>query len=470
MWERSASVTPKCARRTTAKSRRRGRLLLVRDATHYHGSMLPVVRVGPRGRFRPPRGSTTRRFVRVGLTAFLVAAGGCSKSRKSIPTTPAEPPPPGIHAVFPAPRSTGVFYATDIWAEFDQGLDPATVNERTVFLKLDTQRIPSTITYDAARRRIRVTPLRRLALLRTHTIEITPGVMDVAGGHLSATYFWQFTTNSVRLPIAPAPDSNATRESPFAPLQWEGTEASAGTIVYHLYIADDSAQVATRSVTPIDLHARGYYLARTRWGLDRTLYWTVDTENLTTTEKIPGSLWRFSTMPAGVPVDSLRLAASQWGYIDLVSVVRCGGVLSCGPGYWCAAQWPFETLPPDLKLADGYIAIAPTVVTDITRRPQLWLITDPWPTCTIGSNGPPYTDETDGRLASAGTLPSQAFFFSSDALISHFAGSIRARGFQGYLIRSESLTRLSSPGASQTLVLYYYRDNAPGLTARARRP
>ena len=195
------------------------------------------MKAAPRGRGRAWCGAA--------LARSLVA--GCAPED---PTAPAPPPVlgPPVEAVFPAARSAGVFYDTDIWVRFLEPLDPATINERTVFLKLDTVRNPVALSYDVATRTIRLTPQAQLALLRTYTVELTPGVRTAAGAQLAQTYFWQFTTNGLRRLENPFPESGSAGASPFGLLRWGGTESSAGTIRYDVFVGADSARIAARGV------------------------------------------------------------------------------------------------------------------------------------------------------------------------------------------------------------------------------
>jgi hypothetical protein len=126
----------------------------------------------------PLRGDPMSRAARI-ARAFALAAlatlASCGREHDTT-TAPAPPPPPEIEAFFPPPRSRSIFTDTQIWAQFHEPLDPATVNTHTVFLKHDTQRLACTATYEAATRRIRVTPTAELTLRKTYTIELTPAI------------------------------------------------------------------------------------------------------------------------------------------------------------------------------------------------------------------------------------------------------------------------------------------------------
>ena len=100
------------------------------------------------------------------FVCVLALVSACGR-RHGAPVEPPPPPPPEIEAVYPTDRARSIVYDTTIWAQFRAPLDPATVNDHTVFLKLDTRRIPCSVSYEAATRRIRLTPQVELVLRRT---------------------------------------------------------------------------------------------------------------------------------------------------------------------------------------------------------------------------------------------------------------------------------------------------------------
>lgn len=431
---------------------------------------LPNPSIGRRrARFRA--GITNLPSTRLACALVLALAAGCGDGVKppvappANETPPADLPPP-IEAVFPAPRSTGVFYDTDIWVRFSEPLDPASVNERTVFLKLDTVRYPVTLTYDAPSRAIRVAPRVRLALLRTYTVEITSRV-TTADRRPLAPGFWQFRTNGLRRLENPYPVPGTQNESPFVFLRWGETETSAGVIVYHVYAGADSAAIAARSTAPIYNGVVPSLVPGKSWGLATRLYWAVTAENRTSVEQLDSPVWSFETLPAGLPVDSLALGASEWGQFD-----RTTNLMSCftefifaGSRYNDGIRWPQERDAPNLKLARAQIRMYAVAGNPLSGAPAIYPVRDPWASCGY-SNTVPATDNV--KIADAfriGLTPHIAF--ESEALTAYAEAVGRSGPAYGFSLRATTSVSFLSPryGADgPVLVLYYYR-TAPAPAA-----
>lgn len=156
--------------------------------------------------------------------AAILFSPGCSHHEKT--TAPAAKLPPSVEAVEPVARAQRVWYDTEIWAQFKEPLDPATVTAATVFLKIDTRRISCRVSYDAATRRIRIVPAAALTLSETYTVELRPGLMTADGGTFDEVWFWQFTVFGLRRLEAPKPDSGATGQPPLATLGWGAARAA----------------------------------------------------------------------------------------------------------------------------------------------------------------------------------------------------------------------------------------------------
>ena len=95
------------------------------------------------------------------------------------------------------------------------------MSAQSVFLKLDGQRITSTIVYDGITRRIFVRPASTLLLQRTYTVEFSSAIKGFDGVPLPEGIFFQFTTNSLRRLIYDFPAVDAI-EGPVSALGWGG--------------------------------------------------------------------------------------------------------------------------------------------------------------------------------------------------------------------------------------------------------
>jgi hypothetical protein len=387
-------------------------------------------------------------------------AAGCGKDA---PTRPSEPVlSPRIAAVFPAARSRGVLYDTAIWVRFTEGLDPASVNERTVFLKLDTVRIPTTITYDSVTRTIHLAPRQTLALRRTHTVEITPGVATATGHPLGETSFWQFTTNSLRRPEPTIPADGARGESPFAALQWAATETSAGTVEYEVCLGADSVAVATRGVPVLRVEPHAYSLPRTRWGFETRTYWAVTAVNRSTSERLAGPAAGFETLQAGLPVDSLDVPPDDWGYYWVPLSRRICTGLSSGPDYRNGIRWRIRETASGRKLAGARLSINANRVVDIaTYHPAIFGVEEPWAPCGFGAAIPVLDRQAELAIAttSAGT---QNLRFESDYFTAHLEAAARYGIVHGYALSTYINLGYFSPSSVNevdrpVLRLYYYR-------------
>ena len=386
----------------------------------------------------------------------LSALAGCGK--ESGPAAPQAQLPPQIQSVMPPARSTRVLYDTDIWAQFDQPLDPATVGATTVFLKLDTRRLNASVVYEAATQRIRVTPQAPLALNRTYTIELSPHVATADGAALGGVYFWQFTTNGLRRFSQPGPPDGSTFESPFAGMVWDQTETTAGAVQYAVFMGSDSAAVAARAVTPDIVSTWARWLPRTRWPFGATVYWSVRATNLTLNEVMDGPVWRFEVLPDGLPIDSLTVNARHWGFYDRrprVPVSQCGASMTIGPDVVTGIRWPLEDLPRTLKVAGFSLRMFTTAQTEFPSRvPSLWGGTEPWSSCALGYPGPPWTDETRGALAVGTYLGGNQYRIESDMLTAHVEATLRYHTLYGYVFRADRVSTYTPPSEVK---LYYYQ-------------
>ncbi len=137
-------------------------------------------------------------------------------------STPSDTRPPGVTAVTPANGATEQALATAPTATFDEPLDPTTVTTQTVTLKDDLNvSIAASVAYNAANRRVTLTPSAPLALGRTFTVTVaggTTGVKDLAGNALAENRVWSFSS-AAACPCtvfgpADAPVGDAMSDSP----------------------------------------------------------------------------------------------------------------------------------------------------------------------------------------------------------------------------------------------------------------
>jgi hypothetical protein len=415
----------------------------------------------------------------------LLALAACEKKPTAPITNGGGAPPAGspIAAVFPAPRSVHVPDATEIWAEFSTDLDTATVNGHNVFFKLDTQRLPITIAWDAATRRIRITPLVRLALRRTYTVELTSGVETSHGVSIGPNYLWQFTTSGLRFPQLPHPVDGALGESPYSSLRWGGlTEAGVGAVRYEVHAGADPAVATDTSGAGLGSVPTIPFLPRVPWTLETTVYWAVHAINLATGERVIGPVWHFTTLPAATTIDSLVIDADNWSWneaatpatrrcqLDSFAVLPSASALS-------VMKWRLAVFDTTIRLAGAKIEFSPrrsTIPADV--GPTLWYANSDWVACTgVTYPGPPFTDEIDGKLADAFVVAPDRIRFASDRLTAHIEATMRYGGLYGYVFRApRRMTYWGSSigfgAGSAQLKIYRYRPApAPTLSARPAR-
>ena len=384
---------------------------------------------------------------------LLLALAGCGSQAKP-PTAPVASLPTEIEAEHPPARSSGVFYDTDIWVRFTEPLDPASVNERTVFLKLDTVRNPIALFYDGPTRTLRLTPLAQLALLRTYTVEITSGVKNASGRPLSPT-FWQFKTNGLRRLDHPTPAHGTSGESPYSLLKWGDVEpASAGTIVYTVYAGADSDMVAARSSAPIYNGVLPYLLTPSPWALGARAYWTVTSVNQTSNERLDGPVWSFDTLPVGTPVDSLFIYCTEWGDYNVSTQTQdcLGDFISAGPRYVDGMHWPL----PALTLAGARVIVETAGLNPVAGQPSMWPVKQPWSSCAYALGTPAIESPAVAPGVRLGLT--QYGLFESNQLTACFEAGGRYGIFFGFSIKgSVNVTYLSFIGHGPLLTLYYYR-------------
>lgn len=399
-----------------------------------------------------------RRVLGSAVTLLVLA---CSANDKTI--APPSPLPPTIEAVFPAPRAIGIDFDTQIWAQFREPLDRTTVNDHTVFLKVDTRRLSAAVSYDTTLHRIRIVPLEALLLRRTHTIEISAQVRSAAGAPLQDGYDWQFTTVGVHIPVLRGPLDRDVDESPVAALVWQGTGVDAGPVSYDVYAGSDSVLVAGQVGVPWSITRAQTAYARTPWSLGEVVYWSVRATNVQTGERRSGPVWSFRVLPAGWPIDTLSIPLSHWGYVDNRVMVGqvCQGQLRVGPDYLTGAQWRFANIPSTRRIASARWIMSVTSANPdpVGRGPSVWAIRDPWAVCQLVPLGPPFVDDDLGPLAVGRslTLPGlRGFAYESPLLASYVDGGVRYGTSNGLAVRDLINTVYNAPTADGFSAMRYF--------------
>lgn len=405
---------------------------------------------------------TTMRPILIAI--ICLAMSGCGKQVAApTETTPRALVPPLIVATQPAARATGVRYDTDIWVQFDRPLDPSSVSVLTVYLKQDTRRLPVTVRYDGPTRRVWVQPTTILDLQKTFTVELSPRIRAFEGDSLGATAFFQFTTNSLRLPKYDFPLAGAL-EGPVTSLGWSGNGAINGNITYEIYVSADSSAVANRSIPYLQRAVFLYLLPRVRWPQGTDVFWSVTAVNLSTGERLAGAVTRFRTFAADAPVDSISVGIQDWGgRAQSVSTQQCGvALLSASPTHNAGIRFSLASISSSIKVASARVELPvpdnymPTLN---TIAPVLHFAQNDWLTCAFSFPGPPYP-EVNSLLATgvASSLPNRAVF-ESDAVGAFAEGQARRLPYYGFVLRSPSLIQYGIQpinGATARVIVYFY--------------
>jgi hypothetical protein len=244
-------------------------------------------------------------------------------------------------------------------------------------------------------------------------------------------------------------------ESPFAPLSWDRTESSAGTVFYDVFVGTDSAAVATRRVSPVARVTQSYLIRSTeRWGSDTTYYWAVTATNQTIGERVDGPVWCFRTASADAPIDSVNIRASKWGfYTRNTRQSTCfASTISSGSNSVCVVSWDPGQIQAHRSIVSARIVISspssqnpPGCAISSIRGP---VVLQP---CDFLAVGLPVVDEF---LASSRIAAPFELRLASDALTAHLTAVQYGVPTYGYLIESNSNTTYSAP---PSLIVTYYR-------------
>jgi hypothetical protein len=396
---------------------------------------------------------------RLALLAVVVALTFSCGRRSAAPPTapPVVPPPPRVEAMSPPARSAGVLYDTAIWVQFDTAVDTSSVSERTVFFKADTRRLPATLTWEPATRRLRIVPHDRLGLRQTYTIELAAGLRFADGRTLGEGFAWQFTTNSLRRVQSPLPMDGRVEQSPFIALRWGGlTEATAGPVTYEIHAGPDSASAVDPTLPALGNLAAPPFVPRVRWRQDGPNYWAIHARNAATGERLVGPAWRFDTFPATAAYDSIPVGVVDWNWVESSNTVRqrcTEDSLVIGPNMLSTIRWSLAPLDTQLRLVGASIELSPRYATvAATAGASVWSTTGSFSGCAHTYPSSPGTDEANGRLADAVVLGPTRIRFSSDALAAHVEATKRLGGFYGYLFRGPVRRGYFGPGAGTASV------------------
>lgn len=382
-----------------------------------------------------------RLAARLAVLAVLALAAGCSKD-PAAPVAPPPAPPPGLVASEPPAFAAHVLDDTPVWGQFSRLLDPRTVDTTTVFLKVDTRRVPVSVEYESFTRRVIVRPRSTLSLSTTYTVEFSPEVRDTGGVRLGRTVFFQFTTSSLRRPRVDYPAAGEV-ESPFATLAWSTTAAPGTVPTYELYTGLDSMTVALRQVPAVPNGALTNYYPARPWPRGARVYWAVTAVNAARGDRVDGATQAFVTFGSDAAVDSLVLGVQDWSGTDPQRFQYCTldrvwsgplGVYSGGMRFALANRRTLRLSEARLELhtapeyADSVAQALPGLA--------LWAAQADWTPCAARVPGPPTVDPLRMLArARAGTDPRQVVF-AGDTLAAFFEWQARRGGQFGPAFQS----------------------------------
>jgi hypothetical protein len=393
---------------------------------------------------------------RVFALAVLAAAFAACSQKTTVEPVPGAPP--RVTAVQPAARTTAYPYDGQIWALFDRALDPKSVDSTTVFLKQDTQRIPSKISYEPTSRRIVVAPRVLLGLQKAYTVIVSSRVLGKDGVALGQDYMWQFVTSSIRRAAyeRPSPDTLA---SPVAYLKWSIPESAPGTLVFELYAGPDSAAIAARSVPYVYRGSAATFLPREYWPAGARTYWSVTTYHVQSGERLDSPVTSFPVYPADAPTLDLSLTVQDWGGLQQgLRTQYCNAtVLNIGPTWSAGMHFPLGNYPFITNIA--HVRVTMSAVAPNANIPGVGInaTTAAWTACAAGYPGPPYADQA-GPLALATTVNGTDLVFDSAALAAHVEAMKRSASYSGFAFTCPAgqVPVITNGLPQPTMVLTYY--------------
>lgn len=401
------------------------------------------------------------------IALLCAVLAGCAKHATETAAPALQSPAPALLATQPIARSPSAVYDGDIWAQFDRPLDSRTVTPLTVYLKLDGQRQPITVTYDGITRRVFLHPTVVLELQRTYTAEFSTGVKSLDGTPLPEGVFFQFTTNSLRRIAYDYPLVNDL-EGPFACLGWGGSTGLDGNLFYDLYASQDSVAVARRTAPLLQHTVFRRYLGATAWPMGARIFWAVTGENETTHERMPGEVRSFTTLDASTPIDSVVMLALDYGSNSAgnsATTQSCNSLLlQSGPTWNAGIHWNYLAIPDNVRMAGATMSLFFTDALagkfDVTR-PAAWMAQNEFQACVMRGRGPPFIEQS-GLLANSVSIDPLRNDLTSDRLAGFVEAQYRHRTMlPGVLIRTLTDTNFNSPGLAdrskvpQVMVRFY---------------
>jgi hypothetical protein len=378
-------------------------------------------------------------------------------------------------ATEPVARSSDVVYDTPISVDFSAEMDASTLTTGNVFLKLDTQRVPIVLAWNAGTRRLEIRPQALLRLRRTYTVELTGAVRSADGTSIGdAGWYFQFTTNSTRRPASARPRTGDADESPFVMLSWDSTETGVGTISYEVWSGLDSAAIAVRAGTPTVITPRARLLPEARWPLGEKIYWAITVVNAATGERLRGPVHSFTTLPNGVAVDSLLVRGQDYGinYLIFSSSPIYPYQFCSSDSVWSVTNtqgwmtFPLSGLPADVRVASARLEVH-TFSHYVSRLPTttltLWSSKLDWPRpCRSNIQFRESLPIQDQAIATGRQESDRRILYVSDLLASHVEASVRRGGFFGYEFVSSArmayaTARIADQDLHPFLKIHYYR-------------
>jgi hypothetical protein len=163
-------------------------------------------------------------------TARVVASAGAFADTAIIVVPPLDGVPPGVVSVLPAGGATGASVGTLVVATFDEPLDPESVSSTSLALRTAAGvPVAGAVTYSQSQ--IVFDPTAPLDTLTSYTATVAPGIRDLYGNTLTASFQWSFTTSAQRLAVA----------SSFAPGLGVLVGIAFDPAIRDLYLYDDFA-------------------------------------------------------------------------------------------------------------------------------------------------------------------------------------------------------------------------------------
>lgn len=380
----------------------------------------------------------TRLVASLIVVAAFAAFAGCGKHATQPGPGPAATGVPVLVASQPPARSTLVLYDSAIWGQFDRDLDSTTVNAQSVFLKLDGQRVPCTVTYEKAARKVHLSTGATLVLQRTYTVEFTPTVRSAEGVPLQRNVFFQFTTNSLRRMVYDSPVKGALA-GPLTMLAWGGSQGPVNGVSFEVYAGLDSVLVEQRLVTPLQGNVFTRLLPSVAWPRGSRVYWTVTSVNLDTQERMDGPMTWFEVIGPNVTEETVLIRARDHGSkLSTNTTQLCSSQdLPSGPSYNAAMHWNLNAIPADAWVVGATVGLAAKTNNAFqSTQPVLTMAQTEWNACVINTPGPPYP-EVNGLLAAGTSVDTIRVDFTSDRLGAFFDAQLRRDIYtHGTLVRS----------------------------------